>query len=189
MIKIASEQLTIPFTYIYNESIKTGIVMDLFKISRFTPMYKSGAITDPCNYRPISISSAFSKTLERLVYDQLILFLVKKNILFKHQFDFRKGYSTEQAILEITDNLRNAVDSKQVTCDLFLDFSKAYLILLIMRSLLLSLTNMEFGEINCPGLVITCKIENNVNIGHTELDLHVEFLKALHLDHFYSYFI
>ena len=27
-----------------------------------------------------------------------------------------KGYSTEQAVLEITENLNSAIDDKQITC-------------------------------------------------------------------------
>ena len=49
--------------------------------------------------------------LERLVYNQLYLFIDKHQILYKYQFGFRKGYSTEQAILEITDNLKLATDN------------------------------------------------------------------------------
>ena len=64
--------------------------------------------------------------MERLVYNQLYLFLEKNDIIYKYQFGFRKGYSTEQAILEITDNLNSAIDNKQITCGLFLDFSKAF---------------------------------------------------------------
>jgi len=58
--------------------------------------------------------------------NQLYNFLEKHNILYQYQFGFRKGYSTEQAILEITDTLRKALDKKLVTCGLFLDFSKAF---------------------------------------------------------------
>lgn len=43
-----------------------------------------------------------------------------------YQFGFRKGFSTEQAILEITDSLNTAIDNKQITCGIFLDFSKAF---------------------------------------------------------------
>ena len=46
--------------------------------------------------------------------------------MYKYQFGFWKGYSTEQAILEITDNLNSAIDNKQITCGLALDFSKAF---------------------------------------------------------------
>ena len=53
-------------------------------------------------------------------------FLEKHNIIYKYQFGFRKGFSTELAILETTDNLNMAIDNKQITCGIFLDFSKAF---------------------------------------------------------------
>ena len=74
LIKIASEQLSVPFTFIYNKSITSGVVPDIFKISRVTPIYKNGNITDPNNYRPISILSPCSKVLEKIVHDQMLLF-------------------------------------------------------------------------------------------------------------------
>ena len=53
------------------------------------------------NYRPISTLFPFSKVFERLVCDQLLAFIEKENILYQYQFGFRKGFFTEQAILEI----------------------------------------------------------------------------------------
>ena len=111
---------------IYNESINTHIVLDVLKISRVTPIFKSEIATDPYNYWPTSTLSFFAKILERLVYDQLQGFLAKNNIINDNQFGFRKGHSTEQAILEITDNLMTSIDNKETTCRLFLDFSKAF---------------------------------------------------------------
>ena len=89
-------------------------------------MYKGGDATDPTNYQPIATLSPFSKVLGRLVYNQLYSFIDKHQILCKYQFGFRKGYSTDQAILEITDNLKLATDKGQITCGLFLDLSKAF---------------------------------------------------------------
>ena len=109
---------------VYNQSIETGIVPNILKVSQVTPVYKSGDATDPANYRPISTLSSFSKVFEKLIYNQLYSFLEKYSILYKYQFGFRKGYSTEQAILEITDSLKKAMDKKMVTCGLFLDFSQ-----------------------------------------------------------------
>lgn len=126
LIRIAAKQLSSPFTQIFNESILSGIVPNVLKISRVTPLYKSGPMTDPNNYRPISILSPFSKILEKIIHDQLQSFLDKNKILFKYQFGFRKKHSTEQAILEITETLKNNIDNKLVTCGLFLDFSKAF---------------------------------------------------------------
>ena len=99
---------------------------DILKISRVTPLHKSDSKTNPNNYRPISTLSSFSKVLEKIVHDQLQVYLEKRNILFEHQFGFRKNYSTEHAILDITDNLKTSIDKKLITCALFLDFSKAF---------------------------------------------------------------
>ena len=60
------------------------------------------------------------------MYNQLYDFLDKHNILYRYQFGFRKGHSTEQAIFEITDTLKKAMNKKLVTCGVFLDFSKAF---------------------------------------------------------------
>ena len=106
LIKIAAQPSSIPLTYIYNHSIETGIVPDILEVSQVSPVYKGGDATDPSNYQPIATLSPFGKVLERLVYNQLYSFIDKRQIMYKYQFGFRKGYSTEQAILEITDNLK-----------------------------------------------------------------------------------
>ena len=126
LIKIASNLLSTPLTNVFNESIESGIVPGIFKISKVAPVFKTGAVTDPGNYRPIAVLSPFAEILERLVYNQLSHFLEKENILFKHQFGFRKNYSTEQAILELTDNLKMKIDSNEAICSIFLDLSKAF---------------------------------------------------------------
>lgn len=55
----------------FNKSISTGIVPDVFKVSKVTPVFKNGATTDrdPGNYRPIATLSPFSQALERVASD------------------------------------------------------------------------------------------------------------------------
>ena len=53
LIKIASNLLSTPLTNLFNESIESGIVPDIFKISKVTPVFKTGAVTDPGNYCPL----------------------------------------------------------------------------------------------------------------------------------------
>ena len=110
---------------IYNQWIETGIVPNTLKVSQVTPVYKNGDATDPANYRPISTLSSFSKVFEKLIYNHLYTFLEKYGIFVLVSIWFRKGYSTEQAVLEITDSRKKAMDKKLVTCGIFLDFSKA----------------------------------------------------------------
>ena len=77
------------------------------KLSKVTPIDKGGEITDATNFRPISTLSAFTQIFEKLVYKQLINYIEKYGILYQFQFGFRKGMSIEQAMAEITDNLKN----------------------------------------------------------------------------------
>ena len=72
-------------TNLFNESIESDIFPDIFKIVKATPVFKTGAVTDPSNYYPIAVLFPFAKILERLVYNQLNRFLEKENILFKHK--------------------------------------------------------------------------------------------------------
>ena len=77
LIKLVSHELSKPFSYIYNQSIIQGIVPNILKVSRVTPIFKSGDATNPPNYRPIAVLSPFSKILEKIVNDQLISFIDK----------------------------------------------------------------------------------------------------------------
>ena len=40
LIKIAAEPLSVTFTQNYNQSIETGIVPNILKVSQVTPVYK-----------------------------------------------------------------------------------------------------------------------------------------------------
>ena len=126
LMKLATEQLSAPFTEIYNESILSEEVPEIFKISKVTPIFKSDSLSELGNYRPIAVISPLSKVLERQVYDQLVSYLEKECLLFNFQFGFRKGYSTEYVILETVEKLKSSVDDQKITCGIFLDFSKAF---------------------------------------------------------------
>ena len=81
---------------------------------------------DPFNYRSISTLSALTEIFEKLICKQLVNYLERHEILYKFQFGFRKGHSISQAIAEIADNLRNAIDNNLYSCGVFLDFCKAF---------------------------------------------------------------
>ena len=111
---------------VFNQSLLQGIFPENFKISKVTPINKGGEEMDPFNYRPISTLSALTQIFEKLVCKQLVNYLEKHEILYEFQFGFRKGHSTSQAIAEIADKLRKAIDDNLYSCGVFLDFSKAF---------------------------------------------------------------
>ena len=53
-------------------------------------------------------------------------FLKKHDILYELQFGFRAKHSTTQALISITEKIRSALDSGNVTCGIFIDLQKAF---------------------------------------------------------------
>ena len=68
----------------------------------------------------------FSKILEKLMHKRLASFLDRYNILYKHQYGFQRGKSTKHAILDLHTNMIKAVESREKSCSIFLDFAKAF---------------------------------------------------------------
>ena len=115
-----------PLAHIFNLSIQTGCVPDTYKIAKVIPIFKAGNKQDPNNYRPISLLPAFSKILEKIVYNRLIHFLNQCDLVYPRQYGFLRGRSTEQAMLDIIHQISNAIEGKSLTLGLFLDLSKAF---------------------------------------------------------------
>ena len=95
------------------------------KIARVVPLFKMGDLSLFNNYRPVSVLLAFSKILERIVYNRLINFLNKFNILVNNQCGFRKNHFTAYALIQLYDKLSDAIDQRKITLGLFIDLSKA----------------------------------------------------------------
>ena len=96
------------------------------KLAIVTPIFKADENNKFKNYRPISVLSCFSKLLEKLMYNRLISFIDKNQILSKHQYGFRKNRSTELAIIELVEKITKGIDGGKYTMGIFLDLSKAF---------------------------------------------------------------
>ena len=78
------------------------------------------------NNRLISLLSNISKIFERVMSTRLENFLNLSEILYRFQFGFRKGFSTNHALLSIVEQIRSALDKKMFTCKVFIDLEKAF---------------------------------------------------------------
>ena len=72
--------LTVPHITIkmINTSIVTNVFPKLWKHSIIIPIYKSGGIEEPTNFRPINLLPILSKILEKVISTQLTKYLKKK---------------------------------------------------------------------------------------------------------------
>lgn len=115
-----------PLTEVFNTSLKTGTFPDAWKIARIMPIYKGGPKDSPESYRPISLLTAFSKLLERVVNRRLIRYIENKNLISQRQFGFRKGKSTEDAVALLTTLASEQLDKNRYCIGVFLDLAKAF---------------------------------------------------------------
>ena len=60
---------------IFNQSLNIGYVPKCWKIKRVSPIYKGDKKTDPNNFRPISILPIPMKFFEKIVHDQVSVFV------------------------------------------------------------------------------------------------------------------
>jgi len=126
ILKPLKSVISKPLEILFNTSFSTGTVPTDFKLANIIPVYKEGSRTCLSNYRPISLLSVFNKLLERLMYNRLIKYLVHSNIFYNKQFGFRTRHSTDHAILCIIDKMQRAIENRNISCGIFLDFSKAF---------------------------------------------------------------
>ena len=70
--------------HIFNLSLSTGIFPDKLKIAKVSRIFKNGEKDLLTNYRPISVLPCFSKILECIMYDRLIVILLKIKYFLKN---------------------------------------------------------------------------------------------------------
>ena len=109
-----------------NLSVQTGKYPTKLKISKIIPVFKNDDDLDPSNYRPISLLSVFNRIFEKTMYNRLINFVEKHQLLSDVQYGFRKNHSTHHAVLDIVNTIQSNMDNKLFTCAVLIDLAKAF---------------------------------------------------------------
>ena len=115
-----------PITDIINSSLTQGIFPKAWKIAEIIPIPKTDEVEPASNNRPISLLPIFSKICERVVHQQFTNHLTINKLLSTHQNGNKRHHSTETLGLQITDDILNAMDRKEITAMILLDLSIAY---------------------------------------------------------------
>ena len=118
--------VSVPLTHIVNLSISQGVFPEELKIAKIKPLHKTNDKHSYNNYRPISLLTMISKVFERVMYNRLLDFIGRHNIIYPKQFGFRSNHSTEMALTTFISKLAQAKENNLNTIGIFLDFSKAF---------------------------------------------------------------
>ena len=125
LIVDGAEEIARPLSFLLN-MFANSIFPEAEKIAKVIPISKSDERKQITNYRPISILPVLSKVIERVIYEELHRYLEENRLLSNKQFGFRRGSSTQHAVLYLTDSIRLNMDKSNITGAVFLDLHKAF---------------------------------------------------------------
>ena len=92
-----------------------------------TPVFKSGSIDDPNNYKGICISSSLTKLLTSMINTRLQKKVDEKGLRSKNQIGFRKHYRTADHLLTLKAVVKKHVTKGENKLDAcFVNLKKAY---------------------------------------------------------------
>ena len=124
VLSTCSSALCDPLLYLFNRSLRTGMVPKLWKMSAVMPIHKSGSRRLVSNYRSISLQPCMGKLLEQLVQNSLSKY-VHSRLSFK-QHGFIGGRSTTTNLMEFTDVAIRTIEDGYQLDTFYADFSKAF---------------------------------------------------------------
>ena len=111
-----------------HKSMSTGVVPHAFKVAQVSPKLKKACLDQNIlgNYRPISNLPFLSKVLERVVAACLVAYLEENKLSEPNQSAYRKGHSTETALVRVQHDILNAIGGQQAVLLVLLDLSAAF---------------------------------------------------------------
>ena len=112
---------------LFNKIWSEGVMPISWKSALILPFPKPGK--DPANagnYRPIALTSHLCKWMEKIIVYRLSYFLEQRGLMNRYQSGFRKGRSTADALVKVSNESEKALSRKEVMVIVYFDIEKAY---------------------------------------------------------------
>ena len=125
-LKLGIEHSVFAFTNIINSSFLYNNFPTRWKSALVKPLPKNNNPSCLTDYRPISLLPSFSKVIEKLVCKQMIEYLKDTNYFDSLQSAYKQSHSTITALLNVTDDIYEALENSELVFLVLLDYSKAF---------------------------------------------------------------
>lgn len=126
LLKRAGVAMLDPLVFLVNLSFLSGRFPKKLKTGKVVPIFKKGDPQSVENYRPVCVSSSFSKIFEYAFLDRLLCFLTRNDIITDKQHGFISGKSTNSAIQNFLERVLECVDVGECPVGIFFDLSRAF---------------------------------------------------------------
>jgi hypothetical protein len=124
VLKNTAQAIAPSLCRLFNLSLGLGTVPTRWKCANVTPVHKRDDASIVANYRPISLLSIISKTLERCVFDHCYHHLSPH--LYHLQHGFQKRKSTVTQLITVYHDIVEDIASGHEVDVIHLDLSKAF---------------------------------------------------------------
>ena len=94
------------------------------KKANIAPPYKKKDKLNKDNYRSVNLLIALSKVTEKIMYNQIYVYV--QPLLHKYLSGFRKGYGCQDILVRMTEDWRKALDNDQKIGIVAIELSKAF---------------------------------------------------------------
>ena len=111
---------------IFNQSLNDADFPDAWKKAVIIPIPKTNKPRALSYFRPISLLPVLSKVLERIVHQQISSYMSENHLLDGYQASFQKNYSTQTALVNVMDDIKQEIDNSKVTILVLFNFNKDF---------------------------------------------------------------
>ena len=125
LVHLAADELTAPLTFAINSCLQNQRFPDKGKRAAVCPLDKGEENrTAEKNFRPVSVLNTFSKIYEKVVKQQLIVYLDTTLSVFIGAY--RKAYGTQHVLIRLLEDWKTKLDNDYIVGALLMDLSKAF---------------------------------------------------------------
>jgi len=170
---------------LFNTCIQAGTFPKKWKHARLVLLRKGDKpIGEPASYRPLCLLNDIGKLLESLLTSRLEVHMETQGGLSSNQFGFRRGLSTDDAVIMLKNTARTAVNRYETCVAVSLDIKNAFNSIgwnyvattlaewdvpAYLQKILQSYFHERNAEIDCPGgkilFPITCGVPQGSVVG------------------------
>ena len=126
-LKHTSASISTPLCILFNFSLESQQVPQDWKKAKISAIYKNkGSKKQAGNYRPVSLTSIICKSLEALIRDYIMEYMLRNKLFTSRQYGFLSGRSISLQLLEVLDKWTEALDEGNSIDAIYMDFRKAF---------------------------------------------------------------
>ena len=101
LLKLDLPSVVESLTYVYNLCIQQNTFPPALKAAKVIPLPKAKDLSDPNDFRPISLLSILTKPLERHIDRHLTQFIEDRNLFHPFQSGFRQRHSCHTVLISL----------------------------------------------------------------------------------------